>query len=388
MLQNVQPDFNVTDTSSDAYIKNKPNLSVYATKSEITNYLCLKATTANSTVRIDKHDNEMNPIPSTLNLEYSTDKETWTEYTWSGETGTTITLDNGGKVYFRGENEYLGRGAISYIYFVMTGGFEATGNVISLLSKTCSKFDLSSAFCRLFLNCTVLTKADIFPAKLGTVTGLEGTFAGCTGLTSIEFPEMTISGNYVLGGVCNGCTSLSRIKIGIHSWGSQGNIQSWFNNVAANGVFICPTDLDASSSQSKIPSGWAIERTSSATPDWSETTATDPAYVKNRYISTETDVSSSTYTVNAGQATTPVIAVSSSLTLSAGTVASGKIAYAEVVIDLQSGATVTAGTGITLVDTPTAEKRNVCVARWQDGACKLYVVITEDLPVDESSSSI
>jgi len=59
---------------------------------------------------------------------------------------------------------------------------------------------------------------------------------------------------------------------------------------------------------------------------------------------------------------------------------STEIAYAEVVLDVASNATVTAGTNMTFVDTPTVGKRNVCVVRWQDGACKLYVVITEDLP--------
>ena len=77
--------------------------------------------------------------------------------------------------------------------------------------------------------------------------------------------------------------------------------------------------------------------------------------------------------------------VASALTLSAGTVTAGKIAYAEVVIDVEAGATVTAGTNITFVDEPTAGKRNVCVVRWADGAAKLYVTITEDL---DASSSI
>jgi len=66
---------------------------------------------------------------------------------------------------------------------------------------------------------------------------------------------------------------------------------------------------------------------------------------------------------------------------------STEIAYAEVVLDVASNATVTAGTNMTFVDTPTVGKRNVCVVRWSGGVARLYVTITEDLPADESSSS-
>ena len=33
-----------------------------------------------------------------------------------------------------------------------------------------------------------------------------------------------------------------------------------------------------------------------------------------------------------------------------------------------------------IVDAPTAGKRNICVVRWSNGVAKLYVTIVEDLP--------
>ena len=54
--------------------------------------------------------------------------------------------------------------------------------------------------------------------------------------------------------------------------------------------------------------------------------------------------------------------------------------YMELTLDVATGATVTAGTNLTLVDTPTAGKRNICVVRWSNGVAKLYVTIVEDLP--------
>ena len=103
------------------------------------------------------------------------------------------------------------------------------------------------------------------------------------------------------------------------------------------------------------------------------------AYMAN--YRTASSSSEATYTVSPGTLDTGVLTVASALTLSAdSTVASTSIAYAEVVIDLAAGATVTAGTGLTLVDTPTAGKRNVCVVRWQGGSARLYVVDVMDIP--------
>jgi hypothetical protein len=114
--------------------------------------------------------------------------------------------------------------------------------------------------------------------------------------------------------------------------------------------------------------------------DWTQTNTTDASYVRNRNTSTIATSSGTTYVIAPGLATTPVITVFSALTLSASTSALTHIAYAEVVLDIASGATVTAGYNLTLVDTPEAGKRNICVVRWSGGVAKLYVTIVEDLP--------
>ena len=72
--------------------------------------------------------------------------------------------------------------------------------------------------------------------------------------------------------------------------------------------------------------------------------------------------------------------VDSALTLNSSILANTDIAYAEIVLDVATGATVTAGYNLTLVDEITAGKRNICVCRWSEGVCKLYVTIVEDLP--------
>lgn len=139
----------------------------------------------------------------------------------------------------------------------------------------------------------------------------------------------------------------------------------WFNNVSATGVFECPSALDCSTRDaSHVPAGWTIVRTDSPKSITSPTTSSSAA----------------TYEVSPNTADVPVVTVASALTLSATAIDNGSVAYAEVVIDLATGATVTAGTNLTLVDTPTENKRNVCVVRWSGGTAKLYVTIVEDLP--------
>ena len=400
MLQNVKPNWNETDVNSDAYIQNKPTIQY--------DWLCLTAKENNSTVRLDKVGE-----PPAINLEVSTDGVTWYTYVWDSTTGATITLSTNGKVYFRGENETIQQYSYTNMYqFVMSGNIAATGNIMSLLSRTCSKTEVpAGCFSQLFRGCSALTSEDILGGIRHMRSGCELIFGFCTGLTSVEIPNYTTRSTYAFNQAFNGCTNLARVKVGFHTWQLREE-NNWLNGVAANGVFICPSDLPIVRGTSGIPTGWKVEFESAPQADWDESDSSDPAYIlnkptipatqiqsdwdesdssalsfiSNKGVATAVSVSDSTYTLNAGTAV-PVVAVASALTLSANALTAGKVGYAEIVLDLAQGASVTAGSGLTLVDTPTAGKRNVCVARWQDGACKLYVVITEDLPVDESSSS-
>jgi len=100
----------------------------------------------------------------------------------------------------------------------------------------------------------------------------------------------------------------------------------------------------------------------------------------NNVVSSQAISGSSTYTLSYGLPNAPIVSVASALTLSATALRNGLISYAEIVLDIASGATVTAGTNLTIVDTLTENKRNICVARWSGGVAKLYVTMVEDLP--------
>ena len=497
-----QADWNETDTTSPAYILHKPDIieapAVAGTVGQVltktadgqewadapagggedtTDYLCFTGDEANDTISLNKYG-----TPDAISLEYSTDKRNWTEYTWSGNTGATITLTNvGDRVWWRGDNNTLAYNYDNYHQFTISLTTKASGNIMSLLDKKCNKNTVPEyCFSSLFNGCTSLTTAPELPATTlaessyynmfsgsGIVvapelpaTTLAGAcyrsmFNGCTSLTTApelpattlvnwcyvdmfkdctslttapELPATTIGESsyksmfngctslttapkiYAKSGdsnSCNsmfynctslieatvpnlnlnisnvntvfqmfyGCTSLKHLKVYFTNWDGYGvyirpwdqykGYSLWLENASSTVVFECPSALDCSvRDDSHVPAGWTIVRTDSPKSIASPTTASSEA----------------TYQVSPNTPSVPVVTVATALTLNAKAIDSGSIAYAEVILDVATGATVTAGTNLTLVDAPTAGKRNICVVRWSNGVAKLYVTIVEDLP--------
>ena len=413
---------------------------------DITDYLCFTASQANSTIKLDRFG-----TPPTISLEYSTDKKNWTEYTWDGKNGATITLANiGDNVWWRGNNTAFSLNINNAYRFTMSGSIEASGNVMSLLDKSCKSVTIPTEYCflmlfaicaslkkapelpattlanwcyyatfynctslatapelpattlaehcydwmfhgcssltkapelpattmvngcykQMFQNCTSLQKAPELPATTLAEYCYDSMFQGCTSLREAELPQRTPTSNasypdYCYDGMFINCTNLNKLKVNFTWW--QSNLaQNWLYNASATGVFECPSSLNCSErNDSRVPAYWTIVRTDSPNSITSPIrTGSDPAIWIAPYF---------TYT--------PVLTVSSAITLNGSlSVASTDIAYAEIVLDVATGATVTAGANITLVDEITAGKRNICVCRWSGGACKLYVTIVEDLP--------
>lgn len=380
---------------------------------DTTDYMCFTALTAGSTVGMEKYG-----TPPTISLEYSVDKKHWTEYTWNDKTGATITLANiGDNVWWRGDNTAFSSDG-NFYRFTMSGSIEASGNVMSLLDKTCKSVTIPTAYCFYslfsicaslkkapklpattmkdycydhmfasctslaeapelpattlaeycyqwtFFNCSSLIKAPELPATTMVNYCYKSMFQNCTSLTKApDLPATTLAQHGYLG-MFSGCTNINKIKVSFTSW-ENNFCYSWLSGASPTGVFECPSALDCSTRDtSHVPAGWTIVRTDSPKSITSPTTASSEA----------------TYDVSPNTPSVPVVTVASALTLNASTVASTDVAYSEIVLDVASGATVTAGNNITLVDTPTAGKRNICVCRWSGGVCKLYVTIVEDLP--------
>ena len=274
-------------------------------------YLCFTASQANSTVRLDKFG-----TPSTISLEYSTDKKTWTEYTWNDKTGATITLTNvGDSVWWRGDNTAFSLDMNNAYYFIMSGSIEASGNVMSLIDKTCKSVTIPTAYCfpmlfslcsslttapklpattlanwcyfgmfnacsslttapelpattlaeycyfLMFKGCTSLTKAPDLPATTMIEHCYDAMFQGCTSLTKApELPSTTLA-NLCYQNMFKGCTNINKVKVAFTSWGSNST-SSWLLEASSTGVFECPSALDCSTRNvSHVPAGWTIVRT-------------------------------------------------------------------------------------------------------------------------------
>lgn len=247
--------------------------------------LCFTAQQANSTVQLNRSNYIHRP-----SLEYSYDKNTWSDYTWESQQlqGNILTLANvGDKVYLRAKNENteFSRNPVQFYYFAMTGLIAASGNIQTLLRADGSRLDVPTSYCftKLFQGCTSLTTAPSLPAttlakdcyngmfqgctSLSAIPELNASslvigcyswmFADCTSLTDIELTAASQIDLYSYSYMLSGCTDLSSVEVAFTNWDWNGIATlEWLNNVAATGQFICPAELPDVRDTSHIPVGW------------------------------------------------------------------------------------------------------------------------------------
>ena len=174
--------------------------------------LCFTAEEANSTFRLDKVGS-----PNAISLETSTDGNTWTDYSWTENTGDTLTLTNvGDKVYMRAktENKTIGSSNTDYYKFVMTGKIAASGNIQTLLKSDCSRTD-APAYCykNLFNGCQSLTTSPRLSAIKLYAGCYSNMFQGCSSLTTApELPATTLAAGCYKE-MFYGCTSLTQAPL-------------------------------------------------------------------------------------------------------------------------------------------------------------------------------
>ena len=167
--------------------------------------LCFTAKEAGSTVAM-----AVNGTPTKGQaFEYSTDGTNWSVFTPGT---TTITLANvGDKVYFRGDNTTVSESYSIYYRFVMSGKIAASGNIMSLLDKTCQSITISNVYCYyyMFYGCTSLTTAPALPATTLAMCCYQDMFYGCKSLTTAPALPATTLANSCYGDMFRGCTSLT-----------------------------------------------------------------------------------------------------------------------------------------------------------------------------------
>jgi hypothetical protein len=284
---------------------------------DATDYLCFMAAQANSTVKLNKSNASM----ADLDMEYSTDKETWTQYTWeSGATaGAVITLANAGdRVFFRGDNATFSTDGNTHYVFGFSGTLYASGNIMSLLDKKCLSLTIPNAWCfnnlfnggyswggahllsaprlpatkladscyaRMFYRQDKITEMPELPATELPYNCYYSMFNE-TGITEVELKPETI-GTRSFGEMFYACQNLKKVKVNFTSFGTDGwgntATNNWLYGVSSTGIFECPSVLDTSTRDaSHVPAGWIIVRTDAPQSNWDETDSTEASYIRNK----------------------------------------------------------------------------------------------------------
>lgn len=172
--------------------------------------LCFTAVSSDSTVKLVKGGVEAPDV----SLQYKVNNDSWGDYT----IGNPITLSNvGDKVYFRATSENSAMAVYSLPdvensnIFEMSGKIAASGNVMSLLSSSCTSLSgRASCFAYLFYNCTSLTQAPELPAEALEDFCYSNMFDGCTGLIVAPKLPATELQTECYSSMFSSCTSLTQ----------------------------------------------------------------------------------------------------------------------------------------------------------------------------------
>ena len=172
---------------------------------ELPDYLCFTAEQAGSTVAMAVYGT---PTKGQA-FETSTDGVVWSVFTPGTTTITLATV--GDKVYFRGDNTTVSESTSIYYKFVMSGKIAASGNIMSLLDKTCQSTTISNVYCYryMFNGCANLTTAPALPAATLANYCYSNMFNGCTNLMTAPALPATTLANSCYSSMFNGCTSLT-----------------------------------------------------------------------------------------------------------------------------------------------------------------------------------
>lgn len=269
------------------------------------NYFYFEAITTGVTVELRKYEQ----APE-VSLEYSFDKSHWSVYTIN----TPISVENGSKIYFRGDNPngFFGTGSYNNNTFVCAGKVNIGGDIRSLIDPTMTVTALpQSCFRKLFTgcnivsadkqlfsgiktlalecfkemffncallvdapdipnvtmatsccfdmfgNCSSLVNAPVFPAATLADGCYRYMFRSCTSLTTAPVLPATTLATRCYQNMFAGCTSLNYIKcLAIQK--DRNTTIDWLKDVSPTGTFVKAFGTDWESGVNGIPEGWNV----------------------------------------------------------------------------------------------------------------------------------
>ncbi len=265
-------------------------------------YLCFTAAGGDVDVKI-KLESVMGTMSVIPSLEWSNDGTTWTPVALSGPAATETTtnaittLAVGSKMYIRAisTNSFFSEFnmggptvVLSQFVFTGTGNIEASGNVMSLLDKTCASTTIPSIGCfsslfkgcdklvsspilpattlndncyaEMFYGCTALASAPELPATALTPGCYNAMFRGCEALTiAPDLPATSIVSN-CYNRMFYDCQSLASMKVYFTAWGNVEDTENWVSNVNSPGKFYHKSGLtDLTKNDNKVPANFTPE---------------------------------------------------------------------------------------------------------------------------------
>ena len=216
----------------------------------------------NLDIRIDKEG--LNAALLTASLEYSFDDGvTWTPYTWTGNTGDTITLINeGDSVMFRGDNAQFSQSDDAYFHFIVSGYFYIAGQVTSLLSKQGGDVALpTGAFIKLFYDndglSGISSNDNPFPSTTLAFYCYYMMFADCGEVQGDAIlPAETLAAN-CYESMFDGCSWFGG-GVYLHATDISATdcLKNWLNAAGGTGVIFSDPNLNLPSGGSGVPTGW------------------------------------------------------------------------------------------------------------------------------------
>lgn len=234
-------------------------------------------------------------------LMYSRDGgSSWTNYTGPISVGD-------GEVITFASNNYKGKFSYSesdYYQFELTGDFEASGNIMSLLDQTCAQKTVPAcAFYGLFMGCDNLYTAPELPATTVNRASYAHMFDGCTSLkTAPALPAATIAESCYeamfkdcsalvdapalpatetvtncYDNMFENCSSLMSMSVGFNDWKGGNNTTDWVKGVTTSGGTFTASGLASEHDDSHIPVYWGEP----VAPDYFKMTVSqDNTYIK------------------------------------------------------------------------------------------------------------
>ncbi len=142
-----------------------------------------------------------------------------------------------------------------YCCFEMFSGCKALTGASDFSDVALAEFCFNS----MFMGCTSLINAPALPATKLAKACYSNMFKNCTSLEYAPDLPAVVLAESCYARMFEGCAKLTYINIGAVDWNADKKAtEYWLLNVAAEGAFYCPDNLEIKNGTSAIPNGWSI----------------------------------------------------------------------------------------------------------------------------------